>query len=602
MPGYIIPEEPQYTYTQRFGTNPGGYNPVGGHTGWDKNTPTGRPVRAACDGTITLAGNAGAWNTNPYWLEGSFAGLSIVLDEGAGKPAFTYNHLSRVLVVKGQKVKKGDIIGYSGNSGSATTGPHHHFECLPPQWNFNNGTFGRIDPSIYCKTFYTGAVPSAAPNQRINGPQVTMQRASASTAGAVVREIPPNSLEVFEGYVRGQKVTIGTLSTDIWYKDKVGFTWAGGFLSQSTTGLPDLTPRAVLAANQRLVGPSVVNQRAKADTKSAVVREIQPKTVEIFKGFVRGEKVTVGTLTSNIWYVDDKGYAWAGAFESQSTVGLPDLTIVAPPKPVPPVVTPPVTPTPKPGPLMDGIDVAVYQEPAALNTLASDFYIIKASEGAGGWDDDALASNVAEARLTGKPVGFYHFARPLVTSDNTPEAEADSFLDVIAEHLRVGDALFLDWEAENQNRTDWAERWLDIVAAETGALPVIYLNSNAINGGDWSKVEAKYPLWYAGYGTNEPANGFVRPTEKPPVTWKKNVVMWQYTSRGRLTNYGGDLDLNIFYGSPDGWRNVLGAKRQIVADVDNPPIVVPDPPVADTDPDYTKVKEFTDWLLEKFQK
>lgn len=605
MPGYIIPEEPQYTYTQRFGAFPGGYNPVGGHTGWDKNTPTGRPLRAACDGTITLAGNAGPWNTNDYWLEGGFAGLSVVLDGGAGMPAFTYNHLSRIVVTRGQTVKKGDIICYSGNSGSATTGPHHHFECLPPLWNFNNGTFGRVDPNLYCKSFYTGAVPVAGPNQRLNGPHETMQRATPSTAGAVVRRIPPQSLEVFEGFVRGQKLTVGTFSSDVWFKDKIGYAWAGAFESNVTAGLPDLTPRAALAANQRLVGSTMVRQRAKADTKSAVLREIAPNTVEIFKGFVRGEKVTIGTMTTNIWYVDDKGYAWAGGFASQSVVGLPDLTIVTPPK-VPPVVTPPAPtpiPTPKPvGATMNGIDVAIYQEPAALNTVQSDFYIIKATEGAGGWDDDALVSNTAEARLTGKPVGFYHFARPLLTPQNTAAAEADSFLDVIAPLMKVGDVLILDWEAENQDRTDWALEWLDTVAKETGATPLIYLNAPAINGGDWTAVEAKYPLWFANYGTNQTTNGFVPPTTKPEVTWKSNVVMWQYTSKGRLTNYGGDLDLNIFYGSAYGWRNVLGAKRQIVADTDNPPIVEPDPPIeVDTEGDVAKVEEFAQWIIEKFR-
>jgi GH25 family lysozyme M1 (1,4-beta-N-acetylmuramidase) len=597
---YLNPEEPEWPVTQPYGMNPGGYNPSGGHTGRDKGTPVGRPLRAPGDGVITLAGNAGPWHSNIYWLEGSFAGLSVVLD--CGPYAFTLNHLSEVLVSVNQRVSRGDIIARSGNSGGATSGPHHHFEVMPDKWNFQNGTYGRINPDTVCKSNWSGEpVVPAAPNQRRNGPQETMQRIEPKVDGKVwgdagsniTRIIPPGQLEVFEGYVHGQSLTVNGFTSDIWYQDKIGFAWCGAFESQSTDGLPDLTPRRELAANQRRTGPEGAKQRDRAHRAGNVVREIPGGQVEVFTGYVHGEPVTLNGLSSNLWYVDAKGYAWAGAFESQDVVGLPDLTVPPPPS----VITPP--PPAVDFPHLNGIDVAVYQESAALNTLGADFIFIKASEGGAEWADKALASNVAEARLTGKPVGFYHFARPMLTPSNTAAEEACSFLNVIAPYLQDGDLLALDWEAENQHRTDWAEEWLDIVAAATEALPLVYLNADAINAHDWTQVEKRYPLWYAAYGANEVQEGFrPRSLQDAQVTWEAGVLLWQYASRGRLTGYDGDLDLNVFYGDAQLWRN-LGAQGPLTEPEPNPPVVTPPPPITDDKDD--SLTEFSEWLIQEFR-
>jgi GH25 family lysozyme M1 (1,4-beta-N-acetylmuramidase) len=604
---YINPEEPQWPVTQGFGASPGGYNPVGGHTGRDKGTPVGRPLRAPADGVITLAGNAGPWSTNPYWLEGSFAGLSVVLD--TGPYAFTLNHLSAVLVKKGQRVRKGDIIANSGNTGAATSGPHHHFEVMPDGWNFQNGTYGRINPDTVVKGYFNGAVSVAfAPNQRVNGPQVTYQRREAKVDGLapgaagsnIVRTIPAGQLEVWEGFVHGQSITVGGLTSDIWYQDKVGYAWAGAFVSQSTTGLPDLTPRKTLAANQRRVGPAGAKQRSKPLVTATVIREIPGGQVEVFTGYVRGQEVTVNGFTSDIWYVDAKGYVWSGAFEAQGVVGLPDLTVPAPPIGRPIVVAPAPAPVPAPAEQfahLNGIDVAKYQEAASLNTLGADFIIIKASEGGANWADSALASNVAEARLTGKPVGFYHYARPYLTPENTAAEEARSFLKVIEPHLRPGDLLALDWEAENQHRTDWAEEWLGIVKAATGALPLLYASEDAVKTLDWASVQQQYPLWLASYGQNPALTGFA-PPQGVTVPWQAGVRIWQYGSKGRLPGYNGDLDFNVFYGTGPDWQS-LGAEHVLTDPPANPPVTEPAPPITDNKDD--SLTEFSEWLIREFR-
>jgi murein DD-endopeptidase MepM/ murein hydrolase activator NlpD len=83
------------------------------HSGADYGVPTGTPVRAPNHGTVVLVDDH------------FFAGQSIFIDHGDG--LFTmYFHLSKMLVKKGQKVRKGDIIGQVGSTGRST-GPHLHY-------------------------------------------------------------------------------------------------------------------------------------------------------------------------------------------------------------------------------------------------------------------------------------------------------------------------------------------------------------------------------------------------------------------------------------------------------------------------------------------
>lgn len=54
-------------------------------------------------------------------------GKSIVIDHGFSYTTL-YGHLDRYNVKKGQKVKRGDVIAYVGNTGGLSTGPHLHYE------------------------------------------------------------------------------------------------------------------------------------------------------------------------------------------------------------------------------------------------------------------------------------------------------------------------------------------------------------------------------------------------------------------------------------------------------------------------------------------
>ena len=101
------------------------------HYGQDFEVPYGTDVHATGNGTVIEAG----WNSMGF---GNF----VVIDHGYGIRT-TYGHLSRINVPKGLKVKRGDLIGQSGNTGTSS-GPHLHYQIdqfgqhRNPIYFFNN--------------------------------------------------------------------------------------------------------------------------------------------------------------------------------------------------------------------------------------------------------------------------------------------------------------------------------------------------------------------------------------------------------------------------------------------------------------------------------
>jgi len=84
------------------------------HKGVDLAAPTGTPVFATADGIVSRADQYSSY------------GLYISLQHGAALET-RYAHMSRLVVAAGQRVSKGDIIGYVGSTGRST-GPHLHYE------------------------------------------------------------------------------------------------------------------------------------------------------------------------------------------------------------------------------------------------------------------------------------------------------------------------------------------------------------------------------------------------------------------------------------------------------------------------------------------
>lgn len=106
------------------------------HAGLDFTAPIGVPIYATADGTVKEAG----FSTGGY-------GNHVVINHGYGYQTL-YGHMSRIAVRSGQAVKRGQVIGYVGNSGKST-GAHLHYEVI------KNGT--ALDPVYF---FYNDLTPA----------------------------------------------------------------------------------------------------------------------------------------------------------------------------------------------------------------------------------------------------------------------------------------------------------------------------------------------------------------------------------------------------------------------------------------------------------
>lgn len=95
-------------------TSPFGPRGRGRHLGIDIGVKSGTSVMAADGGTVTFAG----------W--GDSYGYHVIIDHGGGMTTL-YAHNSSLAVSRGQKVHKGQVISYSGNTGNSY-GAHLHFE------------------------------------------------------------------------------------------------------------------------------------------------------------------------------------------------------------------------------------------------------------------------------------------------------------------------------------------------------------------------------------------------------------------------------------------------------------------------------------------
>lgn len=85
------------------------------HTGIDFMAKSGTPVVATADGEVVVSG-----------IKGNGYGIHVDINHGYGYVT-KYAHLSKVSVSVGQKIKRGDVIGYTGNTG-LSKGPHLHYE------------------------------------------------------------------------------------------------------------------------------------------------------------------------------------------------------------------------------------------------------------------------------------------------------------------------------------------------------------------------------------------------------------------------------------------------------------------------------------------
>ncbi len=119
------------------------------HTGMDFAAPIGTPIYATGDGVIEH-------------LKSRMSGYGnvVIINHGYGYETL-YAHMSKIIVKPGQKVKRGEIIGYVGNSGRST-GPHLHYEVRKNGKPINpvNFFYQDLSPEEYEKVIEIASRPT----------------------------------------------------------------------------------------------------------------------------------------------------------------------------------------------------------------------------------------------------------------------------------------------------------------------------------------------------------------------------------------------------------------------------------------------------------
>ncbi len=149
----INPDPTKYRFTSSFGYRP---DPKSGRTAYHKGVDfamkPGNPVYATGDGVVESV----AFEFFGY-------GNNVIIDHGFGYKT-RYAHLKSIGLVEGMKIKRGECIGLSGNSGKST-GPHLHYEVIYKDRNVNPVNY--YDLSITPEEYATMVQETADRSEKI---------------------------------------------------------------------------------------------------------------------------------------------------------------------------------------------------------------------------------------------------------------------------------------------------------------------------------------------------------------------------------------------------------------------------------------------------
>lgn len=206
---------------------------------------------------------------------------------------------------------------------------------------------------------------------------------------------------------------------------------------------------------------------------------------------------------------------------------------------------------------MVGMDISMHQDGINVGASGAEAVFVKATEGSG-YVDPCFRQHADAVLASGKLLGLYHFSW---NSANSVSEEVDTFLGAVGPYLGKA-VLCLDFEDPNGVwNVAWAEEWLDTVKARTGYTPIIYMYANAATTYGWESVASRYWLWIAGYPGDSPSNLInVSCPYDPGHGWW--LFGWQYTDEGRVSGYGGNVDLNSFYVNANYWNWLAGGQGE----------------------------------------
>ena len=215
---------------------------------------------------------------------------------------------------------------------------------------------------------------------------------------------------------------------------------------------------------------------------------------------------------------------------------------------------------------LDGCDVASYQAGIDFAKMTTtDFAIVKGTQGT--WYVNPYADiQYSGAKAAGKLLGMYHYAE-----GKDPIAEARYFVRKVG--TRVGECILaLDWEGHDNSKfnSDSEVAWVLKFAMEvyrlTGVHIFLYMSKSVTRRRNWTEVAKDVRLWCAQYANQDHTDYKTHPwTDNGGFgAWKSDTIR-QYSSKGRVTGYGKDLDINRAYMSRAEWLAAAAGKNTVVA-------------------------------------
>ena len=203
---------------------------------------------------------------------------------------------------------------------------------------------------------------------------------------------------------------------------------------------------------------------------------------------------------------------------------------------------------------LNGIDISSYQSSINIATVPADFVIVKATEGTG-YTNPCFRAHADATLNSGKLLGIYHYI-----SGGNWQAEAQYFVNAVKDY--VGRAvLALDFESGDNSSygdTAYLQQCVQTVYNLTGVHPLLYGSQR-----DYGRLAAvgnatNCGLWIAQYANNN-HTGY---QDSPWNEGAYSCAIRQYSSSGALPNYGGNLDLNKFYGDRAAWQAYAKSDKQ----------------------------------------
>lgn len=194
---------------------------------------------------------------------------------------------------------------------------------------------------------------------------------------------------------------------------------------------------------------------------------------------------------------------------------------------------------------MDGIDVSSWQPGNVVASVPHDFAIVKATQGAN-YVSPTYKQQLEDAFRIGK-AGVYHFDN----GDANWRAEVDNFVRNIRPYLGRIDIVVWDWEASAINAgAGRLSAILGYLREQIGFPPMLYASGYPLvsAGGNKAAADNNCGVWCANYNLGYQTTGYRR--DLKPYT---ACAIHQYSSSGRLPGYGGNLDLNQFFGDGAMW-------------------------------------------------